>query len=305
MREHIIKISGSAVEEPGLSGHLLRDLTEVFVTGAEQALRYRLEGKSTARGPQPVWLRRAADFQITSLDLHSPRRELGLQARSLVESMAEQFGQAELFDDLDPRRSPLDLFEDALADALDGKADSDAFDHPLLQTCAAFETILSAGIDSIEIMNGRTVRIDPTSMLRVVSLTKNTFAERRVSLAGRIDLIRYSDCRFTLITKDGAKVAGTAKDLGTEALRDAFGKDVVITGRAEFRPSGRLLRIEAESVDSASEKDLQIFSAVPRSLSAAAPIQRAPTKGGLAALLGKWPGDEPLEPLLAQLGDLS
>lgn len=305
MREHIITIAGPAVEEPGLSGHLLRDLSHVLVTGAEQALRYRLDGKSTARGPQPSWLRQAADFQFTSLDLSSKRRAFGLHARSLVESMASQFGQAELFDDLDPRRSPIELFEDALSDALDGKADSDAFDHSLLETCALFEFILGAGVDSIEIKNGRTLRIDPTSMVRVVTLTKNTFAGRQVSLAGHIDIIRYSDCRFTLITKDGAKVAGTAKELGTEALRDAFGKDVIVTGRAEFRPSGRLLRIEAETVDLASEKELQIFSAIPRPLGAVAPIQRIPAKGGLAALLGKWPGDEPLEQLFEQLGYLS
>jgi len=219
--------------------------------------------------------------------------------------MPDRFGQAELFEDLDPTKSPLELFEDALEDALEGKADSDAFDHTLLETCANFRTVLGAGVESIEIKNGRLVRVDVESLQQVVRLSRQSFAPRKVRLAGRLDIIRYSDCRFTLVLEDGAKVAGTARELGAEALRAGFGKDVVVSGTADFRPSGRMLRIDAEGVEPATASELKIFSALPRPLQAAALAERPAKKGGLEALLGKWPGDESAEQLLEQLAQLS
>ncbi len=205
-----------------------------------------------------------------------------------------------LSEDIDPRRSPFEFFEDALSDALLNKSDSDAFDHPLLETCAGVGSVLGAGLDSIEIKNGRTLLVDREGVGRVAALASVSFSPRAIRLAGRLETIRHSDCRFTLILANGTKVAGTAKDLGPEKLQAGFGHEVIVSGTADFRPSGRLLRITAEEVEPASEKDLQIFAAIPRPLKAAA-SERPTAGGGFAALLGKWPGDEPTEQLLEQL----
>ena len=86
-----------------------------------------------------------------------------------------------------------------------------------------------------------------------------------------------------------------------ETLRAWFGHQVVVSGTADFRPSGRLLRINAEGFEPATEKDLQIFAAIPRPLKTPAPVERAAAEGGFAALLGKWPGDESAAQLLEQL----
>jgi hypothetical protein len=143
-------------------------------------------------------------------------------------------------------------------------------------------------------------------MERVTRLSRLAFAQRKVRLAGRLEIIRYSDCRFTVVLDDGSKVPGTARELGAEALRDGFGKNVVVTGVAEFRPSGRILRVEAEAVEPARESDLKLFSVVPRPL-LAPPLRELPDEDqrGLPALLGKWPGDEPIELLLAELKSVS
>lgn len=129
---------------------------------------------------------------------------------------------------------------------------------------------------------------------------------RKVRLAGRFDLIRYSDCGFTLVLEDGSKVHGTARELGAEVLREGFGKHVVVTGLAEFRPSGRILRVDADLVEPATASDLKIFSVAPRPLLAApAPGRSQEKKRGLSALLGEWPGEEPLDVLLTQLKSLA
>ena len=303
--EHHITLRGPALERRGVSSHLLRDVVALLVQGTERSLRYRLEGRSTAPGALPSWLRPASDFQLIAIGEAQGTRTFEVHAQPLLESMPERFSQGTLFDDLDPRKSPLELFEDALEDALLAKGDSDAFDYALLQTCADVRSILGAGIDSFEIKNGRTLLMDPESIARVVALAREPFSARRVRLAGRLESIQYSECRYTLTLADGARIAGTARDLGTETLRDWFGHQVVVTGTADFRPSGRLLRINAEEFEAATDQDLQIFAAIPRPLKTAAPSERVEAAGGFAALLGQWPGDEPTEQLLAQLRQMA
>ncbi len=201
--DHTITLKGPALESAGTSGHLLRDVFGVLVQGAEQSLRFRLEGRSASRGSQPAWLRGAADFQMIELSSGRRVRTLKHQARSLRESMPERFEQTALFDDFDPSR-----------------------------------------------------------------------------------------------------IAGTARDLGADALHSQFGQHVVVTGTADFRPSGRLLRLNAEQVETATPNELQIFTSVPAPLQGPQVFEREPPKDGLAAIVGRWPGEESLETLLAQLKEL-
>lgn len=306
MHQHTITLAGPAASAEGLSSHVLRDLFDVLVQGAEQSLRLRIEGRSTARGTAPAWLRPASDFQMIDIERGEGQRTLKLVAPALIDTMPGRFPQADLFDDLDPRRSPLEFFEDALEEAIEERTDSEAFDQPLLKTCSDFRSLLNAGVDSIAIRNGRTVRVDAEAMERVTRLSRLAYTQRKVRLAGRLDIIRYSDCRFTLVLEDGSKVPGTARELGAEALREGFGKNVVVTGMAEFRPSGRVLRVDADLVEPATESDLKVFSVVPRPLLATpAPERSQEKKRGLSALLGQWPGEEPLDLLLTQLKSLA
>lgn len=305
IHKHTITLWGPAASEPGISGHLLRDLFDVLVQGAEQSLRFRIEGRSSARGAVPAWLRDASDFQMIDLASGTGARTMRVEARALVDSMPDRFAQRAMFDDLDATRSPIELFEDALEEALLEKTDSEAFDQPLLETCAKFRNLLGAGVDAVELVNGRTVRVDRDALERVTRLARIQYAPRKVRLAGRLDIIRYSDCRFTLVLQNGARVAGVAREPGAEALRGAFGTDVVVTGTAEFRPSGSLLRVSADLIEPARSSELELFGSLPRPLLAPAPVDRPGARGGLEALLGEWPGDESLEQLLGQLEQLS
>ncbi|MGI5863487.1 MAG: hypothetical protein ACOX6T_15735 [Myxococcales bacterium] len=285
---HKVILQGPAARDDKVSGHLFRDLLDVLVEGSKRSLRFRLEGRSTFKGPQPKWLRTAADFDLL--------REPGLgassaviQARPLVETMPERFQQGDLFVDLDPRKSPVELFEDALEDALRGDADSERFDEELIATFKKFEGLLKHGIERIKVVNGRTLRVDARALERVRELARSSFAPQRVRVAGRLEEIRYSDCRFSLVLGSGATLQGTALDLGHEALKEHFGRTVVVTGMAAFRPSGRPLCIDAERIEPASERDTQLWSALPKPLLAPFPgrqlHEEQRTRGRLTALL--------------------
>ncbi|MBI5547199.1 MAG: hypothetical protein HY901_25235, partial [Deltaproteobacteria bacterium] len=182
---HTVTLKGPAARDERVSGHLFRDLLDVLVEGSERSLRFRLEGRSSPKGPQPKWLRTAADFDLLR------RPELGassavIEARPLVETMPERFHHGDLFVDLDPRKSPVELFEDALEDALRGDADSERFDEALITTFRKFESLLDQGLERIDLVNGRTLRVNAAALEKVRELAKTSYALQRVKVAGRL-----------------------------------------------------------------------------------------------------------------------
>ena len=307
--KHTITLHGGGASKERISAHLFRDLLDLLVDGAEKSLRYRIEGRSTVGGGRyPRSLRPAADFVLVRGAGHEANSAV-IEARPLIETMPERFHQGDMFDDLDPSKSPVDLFEDALEDALAGNEDSDLFDGGLVRAFQGFSALLDQGVERVEMVNGRTLRVDGHSMLNIQRLAGRTYAPQRVRVAGRLETIRYSDCRFVLTLADGASMGGTAIDLGNEVLRESFGRTVMVTGRAVFRPSGRPLRIDAEKIEAASDRDALIWSSPPKpllpSFAPKAIREEQRSKGGLSAVFGKWPGDESDEEVQAALDSLS
>jgi hypothetical protein len=79
-------------------------------------------------------------------------------------------------------------------------------------------------------------------------------------------------------------------------LRDYFGKPVLVLGRAVYRPSGRLLRIDAVALEDGAGAPA-LFSKVPPAQTARPPspgrLKLSETgRRGVAAFFGTWPGDE-------------
>lgn len=85
-------------------------------------------------------------------------------------------------------------------------------------------------------------------------------------MVGKLDVLRQSNRTFTLILESDAHVSGVVADDGGDlsALGELWCRDVVATGVAEFRPSGSVLWIEAERIERADARDLNLWSAEPR-----------------------------------------
>ena len=131
---------------------------------------------------------------------------------------------------------------------------------------------------------------------------------RRVRVAGTLDAIRYSDRMFTLILAAGKTLRGVAEGVDPERLRALFGKEAVVSGRAVFRPSGTVLRIEAEEIEPVSG-DVSIWSEEPRPLEAGLDVrERTEPQGqrsGVNAIFGRWPGDETDEEIASAFEEIS
>jgi hypothetical protein len=302
---HVIRFLGAGVVPQ--RAPFLRDLLNVLVDGAQQATRLQVDGRSTAPGSPPAWLEAASAFEIA--DIHD--QEIVLRAPSLAEAAPQHFQQLDLFAaNVIPTRSSLDFFEDSLDDALAGREDSERYDRPLMSTLEGLGRLFRHGVESIEIVNGRTLRVEPVGIEAIRSLHQRTPEDRRVMVGGKLDTIRHSDRAFTLILESGERIRGVAAESVEPAdLARLFGKPALVSGLAKFRPSGQMLRIEAERIGPASGGDLAVFSTMPRPLDMPHDPRklRVPQgpRSGVAAILGQWPGDETEEEFLAALEELS
>jgi hypothetical protein len=94
--------------------------------------------------------------------------------------------------------------------------------------------------------------------------------------------------RVHLLTEDTAVVA-------VDQMREFFGKRVLVLGKAVYRPSGSLLRLDAHAIQDGVGQP-SIFSAIPppRSRRVLPPKKQTPGQGwdSLSAYFGGWPGDE-------------
>jgi hypothetical protein len=113
--QHKIVLYGPAASADRISAHMFRDLLDVLVEGAERALRFRIEGRSTARGTPPAWLRPASDFDLIRAP-HVGVATALIEAKPLISTMPDRFRQGDVFADLDPRQSAIELFERALGE---------------------------------------------------------------------------------------------------------------------------------------------------------------------------------------------
>jgi hypothetical protein len=305
MAEHTLFLGGH--DARGIDhAPLLRDLLGLLVDGCQQATRLYVDGRSTAPGMVPSWLESAASFSVTALHAHT----IALAAPPLVDVAGEGAPRQEMFAAVPPGKSSLDLLEDSLEDALEGRADSDRYDPPLMATLEGFGKLARYGVEEIQVINGRTLRIDRRGIEAIRSLRSRTPQDRRVMVAGKLETIRHSDRAFTLVLSSGEVLRGVATEqIEPSELASLFGKPTLVSGLAKFRPSGSVLRVEAERIEPAADSDISLWSALPRPLARvldARTLRKPQGPGsGLAAIFGKWPGTESDEEILRALEEMS
>lgn len=310
MLRYTMTLRGYERRDEGLPGALVRDLLDALDQGARGAVRLRLEGRSRAGGgASPAWLGEAAGFEFVGLLPGAPGIEL--RAPTLGEALPERF--ARLDRTLNPGDTAIALMARGLSDAMRGDEESDAYDEGLLRAFEGFRALFHHGVESVEVRNARprarVLRITPAGMEAVRSLQRKTPRRQRILLAGKVDAIRHSDRVFTLVLKSGATIRGVLTEGAPEDLAQHFGGIALVSGYALFRPSGSVLRIDAERLDPGGEKDLAMWSAMPRSFfGRLEPRQLRRPQGprtGLNAIIGKWPGDETDEEILAIIEEMS
>lgn len=301
MQVYSIRLPGAPTLDGRLSGRVLGDLMHAVAHTSAGALRLRVEGRSGARVDRlPRWIELGTRFTVLDFLRDEPGVVIG--ARPLIDALPDKFEQQDLFKPFDPSQSAVALMLASFADAAASRADSDTFDADLLAVFDKdFRRVLrTRGLEGFSVQNGHPdaprVRVDREILHTVHSLRDRTPTSRRVRVAGKVDMIRYSTCALVLSVPSGGKVVGVLMEGDPERLRPLYGRDVLVEGIAQFRPSGRLLRLDIDRVSSAAGSDLEMFASLPRPLDGEADLarfrRRQTARSGINAIAGHWPGDE-------------
>ena len=191
--------------------------------------------------------------------------------------------------------------------------DSDRFDRGLLGKLAGFEDVLRGGFRGIRLGSTRRAAAPPAIITPEVVRTAREFREatpppQRVRVVGTLDMVRPSTGSFAMHLDDGQEVRGVLVSGSIEDAAARLGRRLLVLGRAIYRPSGRLLRIDADEI-AAAEGEPSFWSRVPpprhRKFDLAPYRKPQGPESGMSAIMGRWPGDETDEEIRAALERLS
>jgi hypothetical protein len=267
---------------------------------------------SHARGRVPASLQAVSDARYVG---HSG----GADGSTLLRFEVPEFGDAasELFAQAQfwpggpkPEQTAFELLAESLRDVRKLSKNSERFDHALLRRFAGYRRLLRGGLNSIALPDAEVAeveRIDEPLSAAAEGLSRETPPSRRVRLCGRLDLLGVSRQVMGLFIEDGTAVTAVWMPDGFVDLAVFLNRQVTIEGLAEFRPSGALLRVDADAIREAAGGDLS-FGKLPLPETGfyhqkeAAKIR--PGQKPYAAIFGLIPGDEPDEEFATAVAEL-
>lgn len=291
---------------PAAVGEFLRLLPRTV----QQAVRMGFAGRSTSRGRLPTWLAAVTDIRFVGYDERNGDTLLYFEAPTFGESAEELYREPELWPTKpSPEDSGFDLLGDVLTDVAAEAEDSERFDQPLLKRLIRFRGGLADGFDGAYLSGHRYTESTPARLtVETIQAAERLYAEtpapQRVRVAGHLDMIWQSRQGFILKLDDGTEVRGVLVEGDLSDLKELFNQRVVVHGRAVYRPSGRLLRLDAELVE-AGPNESAFWSRIPPPKGLKLDLKQVQQpqtfKTGAAAIFGKWPGNETETDLLDAL----
>jgi hypothetical protein len=139
-------------------------------------------------------------------------------------------------------------------------------------------------------------QIDSDVVVAASELSAVTPTPRRVRVTGRLDVMGASQGVLKLDVRAGEIVTAVWEgEEPVDTLREFFNRDVMVEGVGVFRPSGSLLRVDADAIVAASSQD-EFFRRVPSAIARRDYHKlarlRAGEKSAYAQLRGWLPGEE-------------
>jgi hypothetical protein len=299
--------SGLGAEpRPELIGPLLSGLHATLVDSVRMGFLHA----SRLRGRIPRGLEAAADVRFLGLEgVGDTETKLHFRVASFGDVAAELFEQRQLWDDgPKPEQNAFDLLALSLGDVRSERSDSSRYDQGLLNRFAKFGRTLNLGVESIRIEGAplEQAQIDQQLVHATNELRKLTPPSRRVRLSAKLDMLGVSRKVMGLYLEDGSLVTALWNADDFAGLANFLDKEVTIEGQAVFRPSGKLLRIDADAISPATAGDAY-FSTMPLPgvVDYAALARTRPGVYPYKELFGMIPGDESDEEFLKLIESMS
>jgi hypothetical protein len=279
--EHQVRLSsaerfGTHVP-PEAIAHVLKHLP-ALARGAV-ALAFRGSSISPAHR-RSSWLDEALRLRFLGLEAADDTGDtiLRFDAPRFGDAAAEAYADRSLaaIDDAwpSPEMSALDLVAATIDDIVNGNLDSARLDVPVLRTASGMKAVfdLRRGFTALwfdaraespwlEDAAPRHLTIEVCDRARVYC--HQTPSPRFVRVTGVLEGVQSSTQTFGLSLRGGQFVRNLLIDSTVESLREFVGRPVTVIGNAIYRPSGALLRLDAQRVERAETSRLELSSSVP------------------------------------------
>lgn len=309
-RKYQLRLKGLASPSGTIPITALKEVCDLLLGAAERGLRLAVEGTSVKRGRLPAWLMKSMDLKLTGMKRGST--VLAIEAPMLGETAKEQIRQQDFWYIVPKAEdTALTLLARSVHDTTKEVLDSDAYDGGILDSLLQFKPFLKSSAERVELRCVNRPRehfkLGDEELAKIQRLKARTPEPQAFVISGLFNVIEHNKKRFHLLLSNGESLLGTidSEYLNVEQMRQFWGKKVTIKGIVHFRPSRTPRLIEAQVIK-AMEQGEEVFETLPQEPSQIEFVNSvreaaAAQKGWLKEVWGKWPGDEPIEELLAAL----
>jgi hypothetical protein len=265
----------------------------------EGSLRMAIEGASVAHGRPPGWFQRASDIRFTAYDRQGDDTLIALEIPTIGDAAEELYRQITLWETRpNPEDTGFEMLRHVVNEVAAENNESSFYDRQLLNRFAKMRRVFGSSIQAIQLADsGNPTAVNQKLAETAARLGTITPPTRQVRVAGVLDMIRHSTRSFSVRIESGEDINGVMENTESEGtLAGFFGKPVLVLGRAVYRPSGRLLRIDATRLEDGTGA-ARVFSKVPPPQTVRpSTVNRAKLseagKRGVPAFFDTWPGDE-------------
>ena len=252
-------------------------------------------------------------MDITVTGLGTGSTTLDIRAPTLGDVLNDEFAQQDFWlQQPHVQDTALDLGARAITEAQSFNGNGEHYDSSVIQEILRLGQAAGAGDVRYELIPGHPERqqfvLAASDCPRIRERQTMIPASRAVVVSGRLDEIGHGLGRFRLLMPGGRSLPGQLdrSQLDIELLRPLWGQLATVQGIVHFKPNGKARAIEARRISLRDEGDA-IFETIPEAETSRrqVPLSRTPLKTtphvDPMVLWGAWPGEEPIEELLAHL----
>ena len=275
------------------------------------ALSLMTTGKGGGQGSRPRWLDEAAEFSLVGLGRGST--VLNLEAKRFRDT-AKQALQPTMFQ-VSPLPSlddtPLDVVSRAIREVQTEEPNGDYFDQHVLRSITGLLRSLRDENSTCEFLStdgeGEGFELNEETRAKMKRHELSLPKPAAIILTGKLDEIAHSKHLFILIQENGSRISGSliANSPRLEALRELWGERATVQGVLHFKADGTPRHIDAERIVAQAAGDIVLSQAsldLGASRTQEREAHRVPrTIARPMDLVGTWPGEEPIEDLMADL----
>ena len=288
-----------------------------FTSSAKYATYLIATGQSATENTKPFWLQSLIGFRLVSKS--SASSKICFRAPTIGQVAAKQFAQVDLFErgaDYGLDATSVDFVHLSIEELLNEGRGGETYDENVLTSLLRFKRLLSSPEVELSVRP-----VAPDQATYTLNFDDNLFescSQRRDQIprpsrhiiSGKLDEIAHSKRQFKLEIAPHERIVGrlASSSEEVESMRTLWGKHATVIGFVHYKASGAPRFIEADQI-LPSQKGDESFRKIPNPLywqgtDPPAKQGRKPKAFDFKTLIGSWPGDEPIEELMADLKDL-